>query len=144
MPSQVTKALTQVPATDAAGPLLPSPSPFLGCWAGSVPQAMLSCPSFFTKGLLQEGQFVPKHQQGLLCHFGAPTAEDRLCHLSGRAISPRPFPYLRHVLPPGHAMEEQYFSLASYASQRACLSHRAPIFIYEALCWLDWQFSAEW
>lgn len=71
MPSQVTKALIQVPATDAAGPLLPPPSPFLGCWAGSVPQAVLSCSSFFTKGLLQEGQFSPKHQEGLVCHFGA-------------------------------------------------------------------------
>lgn len=59
-------ALTQMPAPATAGPLLLSPSPLLGCW----PQARLSCSSFFIKRLLQ---FVPRHQGGLLCPFGART-----------------------------------------------------------------------
>jgi len=103
----VTKALTQVPATDDAGPSFPSPSAFLRCWAGSAPQAVLSCPCFFARGLIQEGQFAPRHQEGLLCHFNAPTAEDRLCRLSGRAVSPRPFPYPSPVLPAEQAMMVQ-------------------------------------
>lgn len=57
---QVTKALTQVPTTSTAGSCQ---ALSLGMPGWVISQAMLSCPTFFTRSLLQEKLLVPKHKE---------------------------------------------------------------------------------
>lgn len=119
VPRQVTKALMQVPLTDAAGPLFLSPSPLLRCWAESVPQAMLSCPCT-PRDCCKRSTLSPNSRRDCTATSVHQLLRTGFATWVLEGNFPQTSPYTNHASPPGR--EAQHFSHLSWPS----MPHKEP------------------